>query len=325
VLRAMVIQIDCGERTAVRHLLLDKMKALAIVGILILLASASTFGQVDLSGAWIARNSSDALINNPGPQSTLVDFLGLPLNQFALARALLYSASELSEPERICAFYPQVYLLIGPFSLQIENETELRNGTTISWKIGGWEDRAPMTIWMDGRPHPSANAPHEMTGFSTGTWKDDVLTVYTTHMRAGLIRRNGAPSSDKATMLTRFFRHGDILTVTGRIDDPIYLSEPLYLTRIFVHSSVPAINFVGQPCPQGYEGVPEGAVPHFLPGKNPDLDEMKKVYNIPPEAALGGAETMYPDYQKKLKGKYVPPEKCTRACGGPGGFPLRDQ
>lgn len=307
------------------RLLVDRMKTLVATAALILLASLPTFAQVDLSGSWIARNSSDALINNPGPQPTLVDFLGLPLNQFGLARALLYSADELSEPERICAFYPEIYLVIGPFSLQIENETEPRNGTTIAWKIGGWEDRAPMEIWMDGRPHPSADAPHEMSGFSTGVWKDDVLTVSTTHMRAGFIRRNGAPSSDETTMLTRFFRHGDILTVTARINDPIYLSEPLYLTRIFAHSAVPAINSVGQPCTQGDEGVAEGDVPHYLPGKNPALDEMKKAYNIPPEAALGGAETMYPDYRKKLKGKYVPPEKCPRACGGPGDFPLRGQ
>jgi hypothetical protein len=30
-----------------------------------------------------------------------------------------------------------------------------------------------------------------------------------------------------------------------------------------------------------------------------------------------GAETMYPDYRKKLKDKYVKPEKCDRYCCGP--------
>ena len=46
------------------------------------------------------------------------------------------------------------------------------------------------------------------------------LPPYTTHMKAGILRRNGAPHSDQATMTTRFFRHGDIMTVTARIDDP---------------------------------------------------------------------------------------------------------
>jgi hypothetical protein len=32
---------------------------------------------------------------------------------------------------------------------------------------------------------------------------------------------------------------------------------------------------------------------------------------------------MYPEYRKRIKDKYVIPEKCPRACGGPGLFPLR--
>ena|SRR5215475_11122442 len=68
--------------------------------------------------------------------------------------------------------------------------------------------------WMDGRPHPSKNARHEIGGFTTGAWEDDVLTAYTTHMKAGVLRRNGIPMSDQATMKLRLFRHDDLLTVT---------------------------------------------------------------------------------------------------------------
>ena len=45
------------------------------------------------------------------------------------------------------------------------------------------------------------------------------------------------------------------------------------------------------------------------------MDEMTKVYNIPQEAALGGAETMYPAFRDKIKDKYVMPAKCKRNCG----------
>jgi hypothetical protein len=41
---------------------------------------------------------------------------------------------------------------------------------------------------------------------------------------------------------------------------------------------------------------------------------MTQRYNIPLEAVLGGPETMYPEYRKRLKDKYVPP-----APVGPGG------
>ena len=42
-------------------------------------------------------------------------------------------------------------------------------------------------------------------------------------------------------------------------------------------------------------------VPHYLPGKNLFLNEVTQRYNIPLEAVLGGPETMYQEYRKKLK------------------------
>ena len=46
---------------------------------------------------------------------------------------------------------------------------------------------------------------------------------------------------------------------------------------------------------------PKGAIPHHLPGTNPFLGEYAKAHNIPADAARGGAETMYPEYRKKLR------------------------
>lgn len=301
------------------------IRTFGVACLIMLQAVTPVFAQIELSGSWGARNYSDALSNNPGPRWLPLDFMGLPLNATGLWRGLIYSPSTISMPERICSFYPPIYMLMGPFGLKIWNETEPRNGTTIAWHINGWEDRGPTTIWMDGRAHPSENAPHGMSGFTTGQWVDDVLTTYTTHMKAGQVRKSGAPNSDQVTMTTRYFRHGDILTVTARIDDPEYLAEPYYLTRTFQLDVLPAIRTVGPPCIQGDEGVAEEVVPHYLPGKNPFLDEIMKKYGIPPEASLGGAETMYPDIRKKIKDKYKAPEQCTYACGGPGGFPLRLQ
>jgi len=62
----------------------------------------------------------------------------------------------------------------------------------------------------------------------------------------------------------------------------------------------------------------EGVVPHWLPGTNPSIGEVTKFYGIPLDAVRGGAETMYPEYRKKLKGKYVAPVKCTRYCCSEG-------
>jgi hypothetical protein len=47
------------------------------------------------------------------------------------------------------------------------------------------------------------------------------------------------------------------------------------------------------------------------------MNEMTENYNIPLEAVVGGPETMYPEYRKKLKDKYVMPPPCKTGCGAP--------
>jgi len=270
--------------------------------------------QVDLSGSWASKNHEDALERGAGPNPG--DFTAIPFNDSGRAKALSYSQSEISMPERVCAFYSQWHMMIGTFGLKMWNDPDPLTGKTLAWVIAAWEDRAPLTIWMDGRPHPSKNAPHSQEGFTTGTWDNNVLTAYTTHMLTGYLRRNGAMTSNQATMTTHFIKHGDMLTVTSALEDPIYLTEPYYISRTFV--TAPGVNASGAPsCIIGDEGVGERVVPHYLPGKNPLLDELPKLYHIPREAALGGAETMYPAYREKIKDKFTIAPKCTRNCGGP--------
>ena len=233
--------------------------ATAVLGLL-LLAGVPAVAEVDLSGSWAARNHEDSQLRFQGPSA--VDYTGLPLNESGRARALSYSQSQLAEPERVCLFYAPYYMMIGPFGIRMWSEADPHTGTVISWQIGGWEDRAPTTIWMDGRPHPPKNAPHEKGGFTTGEWEGNVLTTYTTHFKAGYVRRNGAPTSDEATMTEHFIRHGDILTITTLVDDPVYFSEPVYWSRTFQLEPTP-IPAMGPPCIQGDEGTKEGVVPHY--------------------------------------------------------------
>jgi len=100
------------------------------------------------------------------------------------------------------------------------------------------------------------------------------------------------------------------------MDDPIYLTEPYILTRSYMLTAVP-VDTAGPPCITGDEGVESGTVPHYLPGKNPFIYEMTRIYNIPREAAMGGAETMYPEFRDKIKEKFTPPAACKRNCGAP--------
>ena len=161
---------------------------------------------------------------------------------------------------------------------------------------------------MDGRPHPSKYAPHSHGGFTTGEWEGDTLTAVTTHAKLGDIKRHRGFSSDRATLTYRFNRHGDMLTVTGILEDPVYLAEPYVLTEVF-RLTTNMNNFPLTAC-EPIEELPtctriRTIAPHYLPGKNPSMNEVTEHYNIPLEAVVGGPETMYPEYRKKLKDKYV--------------------
>jgi len=270
----------------------------------------AAFAEFDLVGSWAARNTEDI-----SRDSYPVDYLGLPLNEEGRTRALSYNESQLGMIERQCQGWPPFYFIQGPFGLRIWSDNEPAKGATISYTIGAWEDRAAMVIWMDGRPRPSEYAAHTREGFTTGRWEGDTLVTYTTHMKAGFLRKNGPPSSDRATMTSYFFRHGDILTVLAVIEDPIYLAEPEIVSKSFQLSTTP-LSTVGPPCVAGYEGRKAGdSVPHFVPEKNPFVDELTKKFHLPREAVLGQPETLYPEYRKKIRASYAQPEPCKSDCG----------
>ena len=124
--------------------------ALVVAAILV---SARAFAQVDLSGTWANPQGEDWVEESPGPDA--VDYLGIPLSDEGRAVALSYSASILANPERQCAYYVPLYTVLGPFGLKIWNEGDPVTSKTVAWKMGGWIDKNVVSIWMDGRPHPS--------------------------------------------------------------------------------------------------------------------------------------------------------------------------
>jgi hypothetical protein len=296
------------------------MKKIALVLLAATLTSAPAFAQVDLSGNWIYRLHEDWKDRSPGPD--LGEFLGLPINADARARALRYSASVLSLPERQCIFYPPYYVVLGPQSIRMWADLDPTGGQVVAWNISAAIDRSPIKIWMDGRPHPPEYALHTFGGFTTGVWEGGTLTARTTHFKDGYLRRNGVPSSDKATITMHITRHGNMLTITDIIEDPVYLTRPHILSRTWQFDPSINVSPVADPCIPASEGrKDDGNIPSYLPGENPYVNEMTERYHIPVEAVMGGAETVYPEYRKTLKDKYVAPAMCTRYCCGwtPGG------
>ena len=155
---------------------------------------------------------------------------------------------------------------------------------------------------MDGRPHPSVNAPHTWQGFSTGVWEGNMLTVTTTHVKQGWHRRENLPSSDEVTVLEHYIRRGNMMTHISVTDDPVYLAEPLVKSEEYILNPDPNNFNPFWPCEYIEEGERDShAVPHYLPGENPWMAEYAATHDLPQEATLGGAETIYPEYRTRLK------------------------
>src|SRR5215470_7515178 len=203
------------------------------VAILMLMAlmSAPAFAQMDISGEAAPRFHEDNPERLAGPD--LGDYLGLPINDAARLRGESWDASLLTLPEHQCKPHPADYGPRGPANLRIWKEVDKESQQLIAYHTHiSWQ--APeRTIWMDGRPHPPDYAAHTWQGFSTGKWDGDMLTVYTTHLKIGWIRRNGVPRSERAVVTGHIIRHDNYLTVAVIINDPVYLTEPFIRTTDF--------------------------------------------------------------------------------------------
>ena len=279
---------------------------IAAAALAAVLTGLPAWAQLDPSGEWAPRFHEDQPERIPGPE--IGDYLGLPINDAARLRADVWDASLLTLPEHQCKPHPSDYAWRGPANLRIWKEVDVDTQKVVAFHTHiSWE--APeRTIWMDGRPHPPDYAPHTWQGFSTGKFEGDMLTVTTTHLKNGWIRRNGVPRSDRATTTEHWIRHGNYLTIVVVITDPVYLTEPFVRTTDFEFDARQEI--APYPCEAVVEVIrPKGTVPSHLPGKNTFLAEFPATYGLPEEAARGGADTMYPEYRQKLKAMKPAPKK----------------
>jgi hypothetical protein len=270
----------------------------ALIPLLLAAGVAPAHAQIDLSGIWAPIFHEDQPERIPGPE--IGDYSGLPITDAARMRAETWDASLLTIPEHQCRPHPSTYGFRGVGNLRIWNviNDETQQLVSIRTHIQ-WQEQE-REVFMDNRAAPPDFAAHTWQGFSKGHWEGNVLVVETDHLKAGWVRRNGLPLSDRAHMTERFIRHGDILTHVYIIEDPVYLSEPLVKTNGFQLTT--NLTMAPYPCESVIE-VPreEGAVPHNLPGQNSYWDDFAKKHNLPIDATRGGAETALPEFGKRLR------------------------
>ncbi len=164
---------------------------------------------IDLTGYWTPPIHEDDLERFAG--SELGDYAGFALNEAGRLWALSYDASRVTLKYHQCDAYVSAYQMRAIGNFRIWEERDPQYQRLIAIHVWAQTTEGHRVIWMDGRPHPPAWAPHSFRGFSTGKFVGNVLVVETTHMKQGWLRRNGTPESDQATMVDYFVRHGDHL------------------------------------------------------------------------------------------------------------------
>jgi hypothetical protein len=273
--------------------------------LLSLCCATSARAQIDFTGEWAPRLHEDVNHRNDaiGGGPRIGDYTGLPINEAARRRADAWDAAINTVPEHQTVFAPAAYWARGGGGMRISKVVDDDTQRLVAFKIyragaGGSNTRL---IWMDGRAHPSEYAAHTWEGFSTGTWRGDMLDVETTHVKASWIQRNGVPSSDLATITEHIIRHGDVLTIVSVVHDPVYLEEPFVRSTNWVLSLTQQLDAPRGEVVDEIAARPDGFVPHHLPGTNPWLKEFADAYGLPLEATRGGKATTYPEYQLKLK------------------------
>jgi len=94
------------------------------------------------------------------------------------------------------------------------------------------------------------------------------------------------------------------LTVVTIVEDPVFLTEPFVRSSDWGREDNMRVAGVF-PCGPDQitteaTGFEPHHVPHMLPGQNDQLLEFQQKYRLPTEAALGGAQTMYPEFMLTL-------------------------
>jgi len=154
------------------------MKFRRLILLVVMLWSHPAFAQVDLMGSWrpLPRNQDGSGMTG--------DIAGVPVTDAARWRVQSWSPEDFDVTEWACRPHAWDYSLEGPLSaLRVWADIDQATQKVVAYRGHLNMQEQEATIWMDGRPHPPANALHTWSGFSTGEWDGDTLVVTTTHLK----------------------------------------------------------------------------------------------------------------------------------------------
>ncbi|HEU4650396.1 MAG TPA: hypothetical protein VFS49_03175, partial [Croceibacterium sp.] len=188
------------------------MRCRGAAATLALLLATPAWAEPDLRGFWnLAFDTSDPpadMIAELPPNTVLVkdtgaaefpedEYGGLRLKPAALAHAEAWKPADEMTLSRVCLPPSIVYSIQGPFPFEVYQTPQL-----IVFRYEYFDQTR--LVFMDGRAHPPADAPHTKMGHSVGHWEGDELVIDTTHIAASTITNNGLDHSAAIHMVERY-------------------------------------------------------------------------------------------------------------------------
>jgi hypothetical protein len=191
---------------------------------------------LDLTGYWVSVVVEDWKWRMVTPKKGVYD--SLPLNPEARKVADSWDPAKDEAAGEQCRAYGAANIMRVPGRLHItwEDANTLRIDT----------DAGTQTRLLRFGPPPSPAEP-SWQGQSVAAWeyaagrgptRTGNLKVITTNLRPGYVRKNGAPHSGKATVTEYYdlntMPNGDQwMTVTTKVEDPVYFNRPYLTTTDF--------------------------------------------------------------------------------------------
>lgn len=199
-------------------------------------AAARDAAAIDLTGYWVSVVAEDWKLRMVTPKKGVFDALPLTAEGRRVGETWDPARDEASGQQ--CRAYGAAGIMRLPGRLHVTWE----DANTLRVDV----DTGTQTRMFHFTGAPSSGEP-TWQGSSVAQWeyapgrgeaRSGNLKVVTTNLRAGYVRKNGAPYSDKA-VLTEYYDlnampNGDRwMTVTTRVDDPVYFRSPYLTTSDF--------------------------------------------------------------------------------------------
>ncbi len=200
--------------------------------------TAKASASIDLTGYWVAVVNEDWRYRMVMPPKG--DYRGVPITLEALTIVNAWDPAADEAGGDQCKSYGAAAIM------------RVAGRIHVTWQddntLGLESDAGMQTRLFRFAPSPAPAGPPTWQGHSAARWERagrgnpassmGSLTVVTTDMRAGYLRKNGVPYSE-SSKVTEYFdvaplpNGGQLLVVTTVVDDPRYLTQPFIVSSHF--------------------------------------------------------------------------------------------